>query len=237
MKNTRTLWLIPARSGSKGIPHKNILELGGKPLLAWRIESTLPLVAEGDALWISTDNAEYARIGKNFGAEAPFLRPPALSSDTATSASACLHAMSFANERGLHFDYIGLLQPTSPFVKSQSLERALNGFIHDSESLAAIAVRKVDTPSLFIQPRTRYLDILARRFTQLKGTRRQDMSEEITPCGGFFISKWDHFIKNGTFYTKKTLPILVDGAEAIDIDTEEDFSFAQYLVETMRVLK
>lgn len=230
MQTARTLWLIPARSGSKGLPHKNICDLGGRPLLAWRIASALPLVGNGSALWLSTDSDEYAQIGKKFGAEVPFVRPPDLSSDTATSISVCLHAMAFASHLGQSFDYIGLLQPTSPFVTTQSLKRALASLAADDKAHAAVAVRKVTTPSLFIQPHMQYLNLLAERMTTLMGTRRQDMPEEITPCGGIYIAKWDLLLKNPTFYAQTTIPILLEEKEVIDIDTEEDMLFARYLV-------
>lgn len=231
MAHKRTLWLIPARSGSTGLPHKNIRQLGDKPLLAWRIETTKPLAHEGSAIWLSTDSPEYARIGKKFGAEVPFLRPAELSTHTASSVSVCLHAMAYAQNCELSFDYIGLLQPTSPFIKTQSLVRALNRLDSDSESHSAVAVAKVHKSSMLIQPLTPYLDTLAKRFASAKSLRRQDIPNEIAPCGGFFIAKWHSFLNNPTFYTRKTIPILVDEMESIDIDSEFDFLFALFCLE------
>lgn len=227
--NPSVLWLILARSGSKGVPNKNIRPLGGVPLLAWRIHNALPLKGE---VWLSTDSDRYAAIGKKYGAQVPFLRPAELSGDTATSVDACLHAMHYAESIGKKFDMLCLLQPTSPFVRTESLQKALLALKQNPEADSAVAVKKVHPSSFFIQEKTQYLDMLARRFAQAENTRRQDIPAEITPCGGFFFIYWNNFLENLKFYTEKTIPIVLDENETLDIDSELDFKFAEYLLQS-----
>ena len=118
------LVIIPARSGSKGIPGKNIRVLCGRPLIAWSIETAL-LSKSVDRIIVSTDCDETARIARKFGAEAPFLRPEEISGDTATTESALLHCLSWlkANE-GYIPNYVTLLQATSPIRSVNSIDNA-----------------------------------------------------------------------------------------------------------------
>jgi CMP-N,N'-diacetyllegionaminic acid synthase len=117
------LWLIPARSGSKSIPHKNIKKLGDYPLMVYRIKSALS-IASPDDVWVSTDSEEYAEIARRYGATIPFLRPEELATETATSADVVLHAINEAGKRGLKYSALALLEPTSPFISYSQLSEA-----------------------------------------------------------------------------------------------------------------
>ena len=109
----RSIAIIPARSGSKGLPDKNIRPLNGKPLLAYSIEAAL---ASGlfDTVHVSTDSERYADIARQYGADEPFLRSAETSSDTASSEDAIREVLRRYEEIGQHFDAFMLLQPTSP---------------------------------------------------------------------------------------------------------------------------
>lgn len=228
----RVLWLIPARAGSKALPHKNIFPLGGKPLLAWRIRTALSL---NDSVWLSTDSAEYAAIGKRYGAQVPFLRPASLATDEASSVDVCLHAMRFAMEQGERFDAIGLLQPTSPFVLAASLQRAVQALVEQPQAHAAIAVRQVQSPSVLVQPLAPTLEVLAEQLRERPDVRRQVLPIEITPCGAFYIARWENFLREPTFYVASSISVLIKGLETIDIDTEQDLAFAEFCVQSGRV--
>lgn len=219
MREPQTLWLVAARSGSKGFPGKNIRPLGGIPLLAWRVKTALPLAGE---VWLSTDSEEYAAIGRKYGAKTPFLRPAEFSSDDASSVDVCLHAMHYAESQGRKFDFLCLLQPTSPFVTTESLRRGRDALWNEPEANGAIAVKEAHPSSFVMQPDNKYLDVLARRFAGLD-TRRQALPKEITPCGGFYFVRWNVLKKYKSLYTKKALSILLRGKEVVDIDSEFDF--------------
>lgn len=228
----RVLWLIPARSGSKSLPHKNILPLGGLPLLAWRIRTALPLDGE---VWLSTDSAEYAAVGAHYGAQVPFMRPARLADDSSSPLDVCLHAMHYAMEHGYVFDAIGLLQPTSPFVLQQTLERGVQVLTDLPHAHALVSVRAVTTSSCLMQPLAPTLAVLAERLAALGDTRRQAMPAEITPCGALYLAPWEAFLRQPTFYAPTSVPLLLEGAECLDIDTEADMAFAEFCVQTGRV--
>lgn len=228
----RILWLVPARSGSKGLPGKNVRLLGGLPLLAWRILCARYLEGE---IWLSTDSREYIVLGNRYGAKSPFLRPKELSSDEASSVDVCLHAMRYAETSGKLFDILGLLQPTSPFVSVNSLRLGLRALIAAPSAHGAVAVCAPRHPSFFVQPTAPTMDILAERLRTLQDCRRQAIPTEITPCGGFYLVRWTHFLANPTFFADSTVPVCLNELESLDIDTELDFSFAEFLVTTGRV--
>ena len=120
MKN---IAIITARSGSKGLPHKNIKLLNGKPLMAWSIEAALKS-GMFDTVIVSTDSEEYARIAREYGAEVPFLRSEATSGDNANSWDTVAEVLDNYRKLGREFDTFMLLQPTSPLRSAEDIQRA-----------------------------------------------------------------------------------------------------------------
>ena len=232
----KILWLVAARSGSKSVPHKNIKELGGIPLLNHRIISALNTGnvrnTEGSSseVWITTDSVEYAEIAGKQGAKVPFIRPEHLATDAASSIDVVLHAMQFAKNEGLTFDAIGLLEPTSPFVTSGQLTDAVHQLFEDTTADAIVAVKETRPNTFFIQKEGDYLDVLAGRFEQQKALGRQFFDKEITPCGGFYIAKWSNFLEKQTFYTAKTRAYLVDEIAGLEIDEPIDWLWAEFII-------
>jgi len=224
----RILWLITARSGSKSIPHKNIKLLGGHPLLSYRIKSVID-TDFGYDIWISTDSKEYALIAKEYGAEVPFIRPIELSNDTSSSTAVVLHAMEHAKKNNKEYDYIGVLEPTSPFIKSRHLNEAVNLLQENEEALAVVAVKESRPHKIFIQKDGKYLVELSKNLESLNVLGRQAFEKEITPSGGFYISKWAAFLEKKSFYTPKTLSFVVDEISGVEIDEPIDWHFAEFI--------
>jgi CMP-N,N'-diacetyllegionaminic acid synthase len=224
------LWLIPARSGSKSIPHKNIKKLGDYPLFAYRIKSALS-ISSPDDVWVSTDSEEYADIAKQFGATIPFIRPKELATENATSADVVLHAINEADKRGLKYFALGLLEPTSPFVYYSQLSEAVMQLLSDGEAENIVAVRESRPNTYFIQKDSRYLSELADRLSKVQSHARQSFEREITPSGGFHIAKWDSFKKSKTFYTQKTLSYFVGIENELEIDEPADWNYAEYILQ------
>ena len=125
-KKPKVLGIVPARSGSKEIPGKNITIVGTKPLIAWTLEIA-KRAKSLDKIIVSTDSEKYASICKNYNVEVPFLRPPELSSDKATSEDVVIHALKWMkkNEK-YHPDYILYLQPTSPLRTADDIDQSIN---------------------------------------------------------------------------------------------------------------
>lgn len=225
-----TLWLITARSGSKSIPGKNIKPLHGIPLMCYRIKTALSLFPAWD-VWLSTDSEEYAKIAADTGATIPFLRPDHLSTDSASSVDVVLHAMNHAEGSGKKYSFIGLLEPTSPFVYKDDL---LNGLIRlqkDPAATAVVAVREAKPNTIFIQDDARYLDSVAANLEKLEKIGRQQFKKQITPSGGFYISGWNAFRQHRTFYSGTTLSYLLPEICGLEIDEPMDWSLAEFLIE------
>ena len=118
------LCVIPARGGSKGIPCKNIKRLNGKPLITYSIDVARQIFKDED-ICVSTDDQQFIDVVENYGLHVPFVRPPHLATDYASSQDVLLHALDFYEQNGQFYDLILLLQPTSPFRLKQHLEEAL----------------------------------------------------------------------------------------------------------------
>ena len=117
--------LVPARGGSKGIPRKNVLPVGGKPLIAWTIAAALATPGVSRVL-VSTDDDEIAQVARAHGAEVPFLRPAELSTDTASSLDVALHALDWLEKEVSETpDYLLFLQPTSPLRQTADIVAAM----------------------------------------------------------------------------------------------------------------
>ena len=131
----RTLALIPARGGSKGLPRKNLRLLGGRPLITWTIEHALASRCV-DRVVVSTDDPEIAEVAVANGAEAPFLRPASLATDTSPTIEAVRHALDWLHEEdGQTFDLLALLEPTSPLRAAGDVDRAIELLV-DNEARA-----------------------------------------------------------------------------------------------------
>lgn len=228
------LWLITARSGSKGIPNKNIKNLVNMPLLAYKIKTALSLSPSAN-VWISTDSNEYANLAKEYGATVPFLRPAELASDNASSIDVVLHAMKFAENLGKKFDFIGLLEPTSPFVYYDDIQKALIKLNEHDTAEAIVAVKESRPNTLFIQEESEFLDQISIKMKKANSLGRHNFNKEITPSGGFYISKWIAFLYNKTFYTEKTLPYLLPDESSLEIDELIDFDWAEFMTKSNRI--
>lgn len=226
----KVLWVVTARAGSKSIPDKNIKPLGGIPLLAYRVKSALTF-AEKDDVWISTDSKDYAEIAVSYGAMVPFLRPAELAIDTARSADVVLHAMKWAESLGKRYDAVGLLEPTSPFVTYSQLIEAVDSLFAEKEACSIVAVRESRPSTYYIQQENKYLSVVAENIASGGILRRQDLKREITPSGGFYISKWDAFKEDKSFYTERTLSFLLPDINGLEIDEPLDWLWAEFLIE------
>lgn len=230
-EKSKILWLVTARAGSKGVPNKNIRELEGIPLLAIRILTAKTL---GPVI-LSTDSEHYAEIGRKYGAEVPFIRPSELATDSASSIAVVSHALNFLSQSGRDFEYVGLLEPTSPFISSMQLKQALEVLTKTEGADHIVAVRETKPHPFFIQDDTLFLQNIAAKLKDLAHSGRQTFAKQITPSGGFYISRMEAFVKSQSFYTERTLAFLVDELAGIEIDTTTDLLWAEFLLQNSNV--
>ena len=150
----RVLAIVPARGGSKGVPRKNVRPLGGKPLLQWTVEAARASV-HIDRLVLSTDDDEIARLGRTIGIEVPFMRPSAAASDEATADAVIDHALASLDEP---FDYLVLLQPTSPLRSATDIDGCLDLLAaSDADSCVSVVPSHVKPEWLFFVDRSAFL--------------------------------------------------------------------------------
>lgn len=220
----RTLAIIPARAGSKRLPSKNVKLLAGKPLVAWTVEQACRCQYFSEVI-ISTDCSDIANIAKNYGAKVPFLRPEVLSSDSASSIDVVEHALNhFAMQKEV-FEYVALLEPTSPLRKKEDLDQAMRFFLENSEHYdALISVGKIERehPSIIKMIAENRLLPYVDNFAAL---------EAYFPYGVIYASKVSTLLTSKTFYQSETLPYLIERWQNFEIDDEVDFLCTESLFE------
>lgn len=220
MMGKTVLAIITARGGSKEIPRKNIKCIYGKPLIAWTILEAKKSVYI-DRLIISTDNSEIANIAKKYGCEVPFIRPKNLAKDTTPSINVVLHTI---NKLRTKYDYICLLQPTSPLRKKEQIDNALE-IMHNKKVNSLAGVCKAQkTPYWMIKIDKNNMTSFILRS---KAARRQDLPIIYQFNGAIYLATMKFLIKNKTFITKNTFLYEMDKISSIDIDDQFDFFVAE----------
>lgn len=218
IKGKKILALIPARGGSKGLPGKNIRPLCGRPLIVWTIEKA-KRSKYLDMVLVSTDSREIAEISKAAGAHAPFLRPAKLATDKASTYDAIYHALDFLEKHEAQkFDYVVLLEPTSPLREDDDIDRMLMQLISNSvEFDSIISVGEVDEhPSIVKRLNGPNLEPFCPDLPQT--TRRQDNEPAYFPYGVAYIAKTDVLLSEKTFYTKRSTYFKIKKYQNIEID-------------------
>ena len=192
-KNKRVLAFIPARGGSKGIPHKNIIDLNGYPLISYSITEALKSKYI-DKVLVSTDDEKIASVAKEYGADVPFLRPERLASDKAKTIDAVLHAIDFMNQNGDKYDTFVLLQPTQPLRTMEDIDGAIEKYM-DNNCTPLVSVSLVDDHPLLI--RTIKEGRLESLLNQSSTCRRQDMPQYYKVNGCIYINEIEKRYRHG----------------------------------------
>lgn len=210
------LSIIPARGGSKGISKKNIVDLDGKPLIAWSIEASINSKYINKTI-VSSDSDQVLEIAKKYKAEV-FIRPKDLAGDLSSSESVVKHVLDNIDEK---FDYIILLQPTSPLRNTKDIDQAFIKLFSSSAS-ALISLQEYDNKVLKAFKENDFGFIEGISNNKYPFMRRQDLPKIYLSNGAIYIVKVDEFFKNNSFYTDKTIPFVMDEKRSIDLDTYED---------------
>lgn len=221
----RLLAVITARGGSKGLPRKNVLLVDGKPLIAWTISAALKAKCI-DRIILSSDDAEIIDVAKSWGCEVPFRRPAELAGDTATSVDVVLHAIS----QMPGYDYVMLLQPTSPLRTAQDIDSAFS-LIEANESLSCASVCESEQSPYWMYRLTgdgRLVNLIS-----LEGVakRRQDLPPVYVLNGAIYVVKTDWFCQEKKFISEDCIAYVMPKDRSIDIDTGNDFAQFRSMVE------
>ena len=211
MTARKSLTVIPARGGSKGIPKKNIVDINGKPLIAYAIEASIK--SKSDETWVSTENDEISEIAKKYGAKV-LNRPENLATDDTSSESVLLHFIKEVDD----FDILIFLQATCPLVKGSDINKAL-ALMENHDSV--ISVSKFDQ-MLWMGSKAMY-DINNRQ-------RRQNLEQRYVETGSIFMTTKEGLLRSKNRINGKVGFLEVPKWRAIDIDTFEDLELARKIM-------
>lgn len=224
-KGKTFLAIIPARGGSKRVPRKNVLDLLGKPLIAWSIEAGVKSKYI-DRVVVTSDDSEILEISKRYGSDT-VIRPSELANDTATTFDAIKHTI----ENLQLYDYIVLLQPTSPLRDEKHIDEAIE-LLFTKSAQAIISVCEMDHSPLWsnILPEDMSMNTFLR--DELLNKRSQDLPVYYRLNGAIYICKTDKLLSEKSFFIKDNIfAYTMDKENSIDIDDRLDFYMVKAILD------
>jgi N-acylneuraminate cytidylyltransferase len=219
--------IIPARGGSKRIKKKNIKDFFGKPVIAYSIETAINSGCF-DKVIVSTDDAEIARIAKQYGAELPFLRPKNIADDFATTADVIKHALLWYQERNIKVDLICCIYACSPFIKETDIRHSLELLSQDLDADYCFPVCEYAFPiqrAIAIDEKSRANMLEPKHLN----TRSQDLPLAYHDVGQFYWGRPAAYLNDVSLFSERAIPMPISRKEVIDIDTPEDWEYALQL--------
>jgi CMP-N,N'-diacetyllegionaminic acid synthase len=227
------LIIIPARGGSVGIPRKNLVPLNGYPLLKYSVDAALPMKNLGLAsnVIVSTDDEEIATVGRELGAEVPFIRPAGISGSKAKSVDFVLHALDFFEQKqGEQFDAVTILQPTSPLRTTDDLESALRLFANNSADSLISVYRECYINDLVAYTLTGSRGV-PRNPNHNRGVRRQEHEALYIRNGAIYVTKTKFVRDHGLLICDYPLLYEMPKNRSSNIDTPEDLIIVEKLLQ------
>ena len=226
----KILVVIPARGGSKGIPHKNIKFLDGKPLIYYSIDTARAIVPDED-ICVSTDDDEIIRVVEDYGLKVHFKRPYELATDTAGTYEVLLHALNFYEQQGRNYDVVLLLQNTSPFRKAIQVREALSLYHSDIDMVVSVKECSANPYyCVFEENAEGYLNIC-------KGdgniTRRQDAPKVYEYNGAIYAINPESLKKMPLNKFTHRVKYLMDEQSSLDLDTMKDWQMAEIMIKEL----
>ena len=226
------LAVIPARGGSKRIPRKNVKPFCGKPIIAWSIEAAIQSECF-ERIIVSTDDNEIAEISLSHGAEVPFTRPERLSDDHTETIPVMKHAIEWQKENGDTPSYVCCIYATAPFTSGDDIRRGFNAIV-EQDCNFAFAVTSFPFP---IQRAIRVT--AAQRIEMFQPeyyhSRSQDLEEAFHDAGQFYWGRADAWLKESVVFDNNATPIYLPRHRVQDIDTEEDWTRAEWLFRALNL--
>ena len=223
----KPLVIIPARGGSKGIPHKNIKLLGGKPLICRAIDNARAVAPDSD-ICVSTDDSEIIQVVEDYGLKVPFIRPTELAADNSGTYEVLLHALSFYEQQGRTYDTIILLQPTSPFRRDEDISEALKLYSPDVDMVVSVTEARAN-------PYYNCFETDSDGFQHVskgdgKYIRRQDAPKAWEYNGAIYIINPQSLKRKSLGEFKRRRMYEMDELHSLDLDTPLDWRIAELLI-------
>lgn len=223
------LGIITARGGSKSIPRKNIVDLGGKPLIGYTVEAAR--ASKLTRTILSTDDVEIAEVGRNFGLEVPFMRPKELAQDRSTSIEAVQHALGKLEEdEGIAYDYVMILQPTSPFRSAEDIDACIDLAIEkDADSVMSMVELEDFSPKKLKYINDDGLIVPCIEEEGKTSGQRQEARPVFKRNAAVYLTKVTH-IKNGDLFGERSYAYVMPHERSIDINAPIDLQYAEFLL-------
>ncbi len=219
----KILYLIPARGGSKGIPHKNIKLLNGKPLIQYSIEVARELADDKD-ICVSTDDYEIINVVENLGLKVPFLRPDYLANDTAGTSDVIIHALDFFSKQGKVYDVVVLLQPTSPLRTVQDVKECIALYTPEYDMVTTVKESSVSAVLCKENPEGYLEQVIGGN-----NVRRQDAEKLYEYNGAVYVINATSIKEKGLEGFSKIKKYVMSPEKSIDIDTMLDWKLLEVI--------
>jgi CMP-N-acetylneuraminic acid synthetase len=221
--------IVPARAGSKGIPGKNLVDVAGKPLIAWTLIAARKAPSV-DRVIVSTDSGEIASVAKEHGAEVPFLRPPELARDETPGLLPVLHALDWMEEHeGRPPEWTLVLQATSPLRTAGDIEAAVS-IAREKKARAVVSV----TPAAHHPYLLKTVGPSGRLEDFLPGKRRVAGRQELPPVhslnGAIYLARSDFLREKKTWYSEDTYAYVMPAERSLDVDTPWDLHLLRLIM-------
>lgn len=224
--------IIPARGGSKRIPRKNLKLFDGEPMIARSIRTALNS-GLFEQVVVSTDDEEIARLARTCGATVPFMRPAALADDFTTTAAVIVHALNTLHEQAQDFDYACCIYATAPLLQTRYLHQGLEVLEQHPEKSFAFSVCGFGFPiqrALTIDAQGALVSL----YPEFRETRSQDLPAAYQDAGQFYWGRTEAWLRGDVLFSEKSLPVILPRHLVQDIDTEEDWTRAEYLYAALK---
>ena len=227
IKERKILAIIPAREGSKRLSNKNKIELNGKALIEWTIQTALESSLI-DTTLISTDDDDILELAKKHDVLTPFKRPKKLAGDKATIFDVIIHVIEYFKSKEIYFSHILLLQPTSPLRNSKDIEKAIQKLNEKVKSVVSVC----ETEHSPLWTNTLPSDLSLKDFMpeKYKNIRSQDLPSYFRLNGAIYVSEIEYYIKNKGFFGPDTYAYIMPNNRSIDIDNKIDFELCKIMM-------
>jgi CMP-N,N'-diacetyllegionaminic acid synthase len=222
----KDLVLIPARGGSKGIPGKNIKPLKGKPLIYYTLDAASS-VASFENICVSTDSDEIIRVVREYGMDVPFKRPDYLATDAAESYEVILHAIDFYEQRGMQYDRVVLLQPTSPFRTGTHIRQALSLYQEELDMVVSVKIAHTNPYFNLFEENTEGFLTGSKSGSFI---RRQDCPVVYEYNGAIYVMNVQSLKKESHTKFSKIRKYVMTDKDSLDIDTTFDWIIAEAIL-------
>ena len=223
----KILVVIPARGGSKGIPHKNIKPLNGKPLICYSIDVARQFTKDED-ICVTTDDDEIIKVVENYGLKVPFKRPDYLATDTCGSNEVILHAWRYFEDKGIHYDAVLLLQPTSPFRKVEFLKEAVALYDNSIDMVTSVKSAPCNPYYDGYEENKEGLLVISKGDGTIE--RRQDAPNVWQLNGSIYVINPKSLMEKGLAHFTRIRKYAMPELYSVDIDNPFDWKVAELVI-------